>query len=65
VSADIVNLRRARKVARRAKAETNAAENRLAFGLSGAERERLKAEKAGAARLLDQHRLTPTPSSKA
>jgi hypothetical protein len=65
VSADVVNLRRARKVARRAKAETNAAENRLAFGLSRAERERLKAEKAGAARHLDQHRLTPAPSSKA
>jgi hypothetical protein len=65
VSADVVNLRRARKVARRAKAETKAAENRLAFGLSGGDRERLKTEKTGAARHLDQHRLTPTPSSKA
>ena len=65
MSAELVNLRRARKAVRRAKAETNAAENRVAFGLSGPERERLKAEKAGAARHLDQHRLTPKPSSKA
>jgi hypothetical protein len=60
VSADVVNLRRARKAARRAEAETKAAENRLTFGLSDPERERLKAEKASAARHLDQHQLTPS-----
>jgi hypothetical protein len=61
VSADLVNLRRARKAARRGKAEAKAAENRAAFGLSAAERERLKVEKERGVRQLDQHRLTPSP----
>jgi hypothetical protein len=62
VSAEVVNLRRARKAARRDKAQAQAAENRTAFGLSGAERERLRAEKQRAAKNLDHHRLTPTKS---
>jgi hypothetical protein len=60
VSANVVNLRRARKAAKRDKAEAQAAENRTAFGLSAAERERLGAEKQRRAKHLDQHRLTPT-----
>jgi hypothetical protein len=60
VSAEIVNLRRIRKAARRDKAEAQAAENRAAFGLSTAERERLGAEKQRGAKHLDQHRLSPT-----
>jgi Domain of unknown function (DUF4169) len=60
VSADVVNLRRARKAAKRAKAEAEAAANRTAFGTSGAERARIKDEKQRGERHLDQHRLTPT-----
>jgi hypothetical protein len=63
VSADVVNLRRARKAARRKKGDTIAAENRAAFGLSASERERLKGEKDRGARRLDQHRLTPPAKS--
>jgi Domain of unknown function (DUF4169) len=62
VSAEVVNLRRARKAARRDQAQAQAAENRTAFGLSGAERERRRAEKQRAAKDLDHHRLTPTKS---
>ncbi len=60
MSAELVNLRRARKAAKRAKAETQAAANRVAFGTSGAERARAKDEKQRGERHLDQHRLTPT-----
>jgi hypothetical protein len=60
VSAELVNLRRARKAARRGKAEAEAAQNRVAFGLSAAERQRLKAERDRAVRQLDQHELTPS-----
>lgn len=62
MSGEIINLRRVRKAARRAKAETEAAASRIAFGGSAAERERLKAEKDRGARHLDQHRRTPTKS---
>jgi hypothetical protein len=61
VSGEIVNLRQARKAARRVKAEAEAAENRAAFGSTAAERERLKMEKHRGAKHLDQHRLTTTP----
>jgi hypothetical protein len=60
VSAEVVNLRRARKAARREKADAQAAENRIAFGVSSAERKQLEAEKQRGATHLDQHRLTPT-----
>jgi hypothetical protein len=62
VSADVVNLRRARKAALRVKAEADAAENRAAFGLKAAERLQLEADKARGVRHLDQHRLTPLRS---
>lgn len=55
--AEPVNLNRFRKAKRRADAQKQAAENRVAFGRTKAERdiERLKTEKA--ARELDQKRL--------
>jgi len=59
VSGDVVNLRRARKAARRVKAEAQAAENRVTFGVTAAERKRSKAEKDRSGRHLDQHKLTP------
>ncbi len=55
--AEPVNLNRFRKAKRRADAQKQAAENRVAFGRTKAERdaERLKAEKA--ARELDQKQI--------
>lgn len=55
--AEPVNLNRFRKAKRRAKAQKQAAENRVAFGRTKAERdaERLKTEKA--ARQLDQKQI--------
>ena len=55
--AEPVNLNRFRKAKRRADAQKQAVENRVAFGRTKTERdaERLKAEKAG--RELDQKRL--------
>jgi hypothetical protein len=64
MSGDIVNLRHARKAARRAEAEARAAENRAAFGLTRGERERLQADKDRAAQHLDRHQLTRTPPAK-
>ena len=60
MSADVVNLRRARKAAKLDKAEAQAAANRVRFGLSAAERKRLKAEQGRGVRHLDQHKLAPT-----
>jgi hypothetical protein len=62
VSADVVNLRRARKAAMRKQTEAKAAKNRVSFGLSATERERLKAERQRGAKHLDHHRLTPSKS---
>jgi hypothetical protein len=62
VSADIVNLRRARKAARRDKADAQAAENRIAFGAGAGERERLREQKRRGEKHLDQHRLPPSKS---
>ena len=55
--ADIVNLRTIRKRAQRAKAAEIAAENRVRYGMSKGERQRLAAEKDRAARDLDQRRI--------
>jgi len=54
--AEIVNLRRARKLKARAVAETEAAANRLAHGRKKAERNQSKAEQEAADRKLDGHR---------
>jgi hypothetical protein len=56
MSADIVNLRQARKAKARADKEKLAEENRAKFGRSKAERERLASEQDLAVRKLDQHR---------
>jgi hypothetical protein len=59
MSAEIVNLRLARKRRDRSAREEQAAQNRLSFGETKAERERkrLLADKAG--RDLDAHRREP------
>ncbi|GAC1557458.1 MAG: hypothetical protein NVS2B5_19550 [Beijerinckiaceae bacterium] len=65
MSADIVNLRRARKAASRRKSEADAAANRASFGRSAAERTRAAAEGQQNAKHLDQHRLSPAnPTNK-
>ena len=54
--AEIVNLRRARKRKERAEKEARAAENRIGFGRSKAERALSDARKDLAARRLEGHR---------
>jgi hypothetical protein len=56
MSAEIVNLRRARKAKAREKAEETAARNRATFGRSKAEREREAAAKALETRRIEGHR---------
>src|SRR4029079_6332386 len=55
--AEIVNLRIARKRAARSKAEDRAAEQRLAHGVSGLERDRAAADRDKARQTFDQHRI--------
>lgn len=62
--AEIVNLRRARKARGRAQKEAQAAENRLRFGASAAERRTGERERDKAERHLDGHRrdaVAPSP----
>lgn len=69
MTAEVVNLRKARKARARGEAETRAAENRVIFGRSKAEREAIAAEDALRARRLDGHRrddsTTPGPDDPA
>lgn len=55
--AEIINLRKARKAKARAEDERKAADNRLAFGRSRAEKQQGAAERALETRRLDAHRL--------
>ena len=57
--ADIVNLRRARKAKVRSEREKTAADNRVAFGLSKAEKQLTKAERKREQRAIDAHRREP------
>ncbi|WP_210484928.1 DUF4169 family protein [Microvirga antarctica] len=54
--ADIVNLRTVRKRKARAEKEDRAAQNRVAFGLSKAERALASTERSLAERRLDTHK---------
>lgn len=54
---EVVNLRTIRKRVKRDKAAERAAENRVFYGMSKAERKRLAAESEKAGRDLDQHRI--------
>lgn len=56
MSADILNLRRARKVRAREDKERRAAGNRAAFGVPKAEREASRAREAQATDRLEAHR---------
>lgn len=57
--AEIVNMKRARKLKARAEAEKEAAANRLAHGRSKAERNLARAEEDAARRKLEGHRREP------
>ena len=57
MSADLINLRKARKSKARAAKESQAAENRAKFGQTKAERQRTEAEAALKIRRLDAHEL--------
>jgi hypothetical protein len=56
MTADIINLRRARKAKAKAGQEAVAAENRVKFGRTKAEREQASAETALQDRRLEGHR---------
>jgi hypothetical protein len=59
MTADIINLRRARKEKMRGEHERAAAANRSAFGRTKAEKEKTAAEHRLADRKIDAHRRDP------
>lgn len=58
MTAEIVNLRRARKAKARSQKEEAAAENRIRFGRTRAEKDRLAAQDELEARRIEGHRLS-------
>jgi hypothetical protein len=62
MTADIVNLRRARKARDRAGREKQAADNRIAFGRSKSEKSLAKSERDRALKAVDDHRREPDKS---
>jgi hypothetical protein len=56
MSADIVNLRTARKAKTRAERDKAAADNRVAFGRTKAEKKATEAERRRAVEALEAHR---------
>ena len=56
---DLVNLNRARKARAKADADKKAADNRLKFGMTKAEKAKSADAKARLARHVDGHRLPP------
>jgi hypothetical protein len=59
MTAEIVNLRRARKAKARTEKERGAEANRIAFGRTRAEKEATRAERERADRAVDAHRREP------
>lgn len=59
MTADIVNLRQARKRKARVEAETRAARNRISFGISKAERQAANRITANLSKGLEGHRRSP------
>lgn len=60
--AEIINLRQARKQKARADKEARAAENRIVFGRTKAERELSNAEREQALRRLEAHKRDNEPA---
>jgi hypothetical protein len=59
MSADVINLRHARKTKARADREREAAANRRAFGRTKPEKDKSRAEQELAKRNIDAHRREP------
>jgi hypothetical protein len=59
MSADIINLRRARKAKARSEREKQAADNRVAFGRSKAEKAVADAERQRTEKSIEGHRREP------
>lgn len=57
--ADIINLRQARKAKARSEAEAKAAQNRISFGRTKAERNLTEARSALEEKRIDAHRREP------
>lgn len=57
---DIVNLRQARKARARAEKEKQAADNRLRFGMTKAERQAAERQRSSLDRHVESHRLDRT-----
>jgi hypothetical protein len=57
VSAEIINLRRARKAKARVEAQASSAENRAKHGVSKVEREKTKRTKSQERSRLEAHRI--------
>lgn len=62
MSAEIINLRQFRKGKARTEKESEAAQNRLTFGRTKAEKSLTKARNEKAAKTLDQGRIEKNPS---
>jgi hypothetical protein len=62
MTADIVNLRQARKRKARVEKEARSLQNRIVFGRSKAESRHGAASKQLQDKKLEGHRLTPTPT---
>jgi hypothetical protein len=65
MTADIINLRQARKQKARADKDIQASENRAKFGRSKVERQREATESARVQKLFDGHKVEPDDTSKA
>jgi hypothetical protein len=57
MTGEILNLRKARKARQRAGKEAEAAENRIRFGRTRAEKDAARLEQARSLRSIDGHRL--------
>jgi hypothetical protein len=59
MTADILSLSKARKARARSSKEAQAAQNRILFGRTKADKQQAKAEKTLADKRIEVHRLTP------
>jgi hypothetical protein len=64
MSGEIINLRKARKARKRQDKDARAAENRVAFGRTKAERTVVKAESERAERRIDAHLRAPAKDAE-
>jgi len=60
----IINLNKARKLKQRLNKEETAAENRIKYGMTKAEKSKLKAESLTSNKKIDDHKLTGKDEDK-